>query len=81
MLKRCKYNPLLTPEDVTPSDPRFQVDGIFNCGVAQYREEIILLCRVAESVKQTDENKIEIPVVINENGENVIRTVDRKSVV
>lgn len=75
MLKRCKYNPLLTPEDVTPSDPRFQVDGIFNCGVAQYREEIILLCRVAESVKQTDENKIEIPVVINENGENVIRTV------
>ena len=75
MLKRCEYNPLLTPADVIPSDPRFQVDGIFNCGVAQYRDEIILLCRVAESVKQTDENKIEIPVVVNEDGQDVIKTV------
>lgn len=75
MVKRCEYNPLLTPADVRPSDPRFQVDGIFNCGVAQYQGEIILLCRVAESVKQTDENKIEIPIVVNEDGKDVIKTV------
>ncbi len=74
-IKRCEYNPLLTPADVKPSDPRFQVDGVFNCGVAQYRGEIILLCRVAESVRREDENKIEIPVVINEDGEDKIATV------
>ena len=75
MLKRCGYNPLLMPADVKPSHPRFQVDGIFNCGVARYQGEVILLCRVAESVRQTDENKLEIPVVVNEGGKDVIRTV------
>ena len=81
MLKRCGYNPLLVPADVKPSNPRFQVDGIFNCGVARYRGEVILLCRVAESVRQTDENKLEIPVVVNENGKDVIKTVvyDKKA--
>lgn len=74
-IKRCKYNPLLTPDDVKPSNPRFKVDGVFNCGVAEYQGEIILLCRVAESVRREDENKIEIPVVINENGEDKITTV------
>lgn len=74
-VKRCKYNPLLTPADVKPSDPRFKVDGVFNCGVAEYRGEIILLCRVAESVRQEDENKIEIPIVVNENGQDKITTV------
>lgn len=75
MIKRCEYNPLLTKADVQPSDPRFQVDGIFNCGVAMYQGEVILLCRVAESVRQTDADKIEIPIVVNENGTDVIKTV------
>ena len=54
-INRCTQNPLLTSADVKPSNPRFQVDGVFNCGVARYGEEIILLCRVAESVKQDEE--------------------------
>lgn len=74
-VKRCEQNPLLVPADVKPSSPRFKVDGVFNCGVARYGEEIILLCRVAESVKQEDENKIEIPVVVNEDGKDIITTV------
>lgn len=75
IINRCTQNPLLVPADVVPSNPRFRVDGVFNCGVARYQEEIILLCRVAESVKQEDENKIEIPIVVNENGKDVITTV------
>lgn len=49
-VRRCEKNPLIVPADVTPSRPEFKVDGIFNCGVAKLGEEIILLCRVAESV-------------------------------
>lgn len=74
-INRCEQNPLLTPADVKPSDPRFQVDGVFNCGVARYRDEIILLCRVAESVKQREEGKIEVPIVVNEGGSDKIATV------
>lgn len=74
-VKRCEYNPLLTPADVKPSDPRFKVDGVFNCGVAEYKGEIILLCRVAESVKQEDPDKIEIPIVVSRNGQDKIDTV------
>ena len=74
-INRCTQNPLLTPADVRPSNPRFQVDGVFNCGVARYGDEIILLCRVAESVKQDEEGKIEIPIVVNEEGRDRIATV------
>ena len=74
-INRCVYNPLLTPADVKPSDPRFQVDGVFNCGVARCGKEIILLCRVAESVRQREEGKIEIPIVVNEEGKDRIATV------
>lgn len=72
---RSSYNPLIVPADVIPSLPGFKVDGVFNCGVAVYKGEILLLCRVAESVKQQDENRIEVPVVINKDGEDVISTV------
>lgn len=74
-LERCIYNPLIVPEDVKPSDPRFKVDGVFNCGVASYHGETILLCRVAESVRQQKDHMIEIPVVVNRNGKDEIDTV------
>ncbi len=49
-IERCVYNPLLTPADVKPSRQDFKIDGVFNCGVTEYKGEVILLCRVAESV-------------------------------
>jgi predicted GH43/DUF377 family glycosyl hydrolase len=45
---RCKKNPLIKPGDVKPSASGFRVIGAFNPGAAIYKDEIILLLRVAE---------------------------------
>lgn len=71
-VERCLENPLLVPADVKPSRPDFKVDGIFNCGVAKYKGEIILLCRVAESVICENEDEVKIPVVIKKDGKDVL---------
>lgn len=65
--RRCIQNPLLVPEQVKPSRPEFQVDGIFNCGAVRFGEEILLLCRIAESVKEKNDGCVRIPVVKRTN--------------
>ena len=72
---RCNQNPLITPQDVRPSREDFKVDGIFNCGVTRYKDEIILLCRVAESVKNVPEGSYKIPLVTNKHGKDEIEVV------
>lgn len=72
---RCEQNPLLIPSDVVPSQDNFKVEGVFNCGLAQYKDEIILLCRVAESVHNEDSEQVLIPVVKNVNGRDVAQTL------
>ena len=54
---RCEQNPLITTADVVPSREDFVVKGVFNCGVAKFKNEYILLCRVAEAV-DTDEEDV-----------------------
>ncbi len=63
-IERCPLNPILTCEDVKPSSEEFKVVGIFNCGTATYHGETILLCRVAECVRDTDEKTLGVPVVV-----------------
>lgn len=72
---RSNKNPLIEPKDVKPSRENFKVDGVFNCGVAKFKDEVILLCRVAESVKVDNENEIKIPVVANKNGKDEIEII------
>lgn len=74
-IKRCEKNPLLTPADVVPSREDFKVDGIFNCGVTKYNGEIILLCRVAESVKNENNGEVKIPFVALQDGKDKIEIV------
>lgn len=74
-IKRCAKNPLLQALDVKPSRPDFKVDGIFNCGVTKYKDEIILLCRVAESVLCNNEKEVKIPIVTNKNGKDEIEVI------
>lgn len=74
-VKRCENNPLLVPAQVKPSRPDFQVDGVFNCGVAQYGEETILLCRVAESAVCTSPDEVRVPVVAQRDGKDEIQVV------
>ncbi len=45
---RSPDNPIITPQDVKPSRPDFEVIGAFNAGVARLGDEVILLLRVAE---------------------------------
>lgn len=74
-IERCIQNPLISPKDVTPSHKDFKVDGVFNCGVAEYKDEVILLCRVAESVICNNSEEVKIPVVINKNREDVLEVI------
>ncbi|MDI6447613.1 glycoside hydrolase family 130 protein [Anaerobaca lacustris] len=50
---RASENPIITPKDVAPSLDGFEVVGVFNAGVARYRDEVLLLLRVAERPVQT----------------------------
>lgn len=74
-IDRCIYNPLLTPDMVKPSRDDFKVDGVFNCGVAEYDGEILLLCRVAESVKCENSDEVKIPIVVQKDGEDVLDVI------
>ncbi len=41
-------NPILTPADVPPHREDYEVIGVFNAGVAEVRDEVLLVLRVAE---------------------------------
>jgi len=45
---RWPHNPIIGPKDVKPSRSDFEVIGAFNAGVARFKDEVILLLRVAE---------------------------------
>lgn len=45
---RSPQNPIIKPKDIKPSRSDFEVIGAFNVGVARFKNEVILLLRVAE---------------------------------
>lgn len=71
-------NPLIVPQDVRPSRQDFKVDGVFNCGVTEYQGEVILLCRVAESVKCENKDEVKIPVVVKKDNKDVLEIITYK---
>ena len=78
-MKRHSENPLITPADVVPSSPAMKVECVFNAGVTEYKGEVLLLVRVAESVKCSDAQKIVVPLLEQQGGAWVAttRTFDR----
>lgn len=62
-IERSVNNPLITPKDVKPSFPDWEVLGVFNAGVAEKEGEVILLLRVAECPQQTDPRHVLVPVL------------------
>ena len=72
---RCEANPLLTVNDVKPSREGFVVKGIFNCGAIKYKDEYILLCRVAEAVNTREGDIIEFPVIVENEGKSEFQSV------
>jgi len=59
---RFAENPLVTKAQVPPSRPDFEVVSAFNAGVARYRDEVVLLLRVAER-PQWDATTARVPVL------------------
>ena len=59
---RYEENPLVTPADITPHRKGFEVLGTFNAGIAMYKEETIMLLRVAERPISLNEKTIKSPV-------------------
>jgi len=45
---RSQQNPIIEPKDVKPSRTDFEVIGVFNAGVTRFKDQVVLLLRVAE---------------------------------
>lgn len=71
MIIRCAQNPLLLPSDVKPSREDFVVEGVFNCAATYYKDEVLLICRVAESVRSDDPDCLSMPVIRDVDGKGV----------
>lgn len=59
---RHPNNPLLGPNDVSPSSPDLEVVGVFNAGVTMVGDETVLLLRVAEAPRGIPDDEIAAPV-------------------
>jgi len=70
---RAPGNPLLTPEDVAPSRPDFEVIGVFNPAVLVDGGETSLLLRVAERPRDTPPEEVAAPVYDLAAGRIVVR--------
>ena len=49
IISRYPNNPIISPKNVKPSADGLKVLGAFNPGATMYKDEIILLLRVAET--------------------------------
>ena len=45
---RSPHNPIIEPNDLTPSRDDFEIIGVLNAGVTRFENEVVLLVRVAE---------------------------------
>lgn len=75
-IRRCKENPIITIDDVTPTHENLHVVGIFNCGGVHFKGKTHLICRTAEMFKAPSEGTIAVPI-INQEGELSSLTFDR----
>lgn len=72
-LGRAPGNPLLTPADVAPSRPDFEVIGVFNPAVLVDDGETALLLRVAERPRDIPPEEVAAPVYDSAAGRIVVR--------
>lgn len=74
---RYKENPMITPVDVKPYHEGFEVIGAFNAGVAKYKDEVLLLLRVAERPISENPDIIKVPIYNTENKEMIIKEFNK----
>lgn len=68
ILERFPNNPLISPEDVVPSYPDWEVTGAYNCGAFCYEDRIGLLVRITERPINKDPQIVVAPVLEFPNG-------------
>jgi beta-1,2-mannobiose phosphorylase / 1,2-beta-oligomannan phosphorylase len=61
MLQRLRTTCLLRPQDVPASQDDMQVIGVFNPGVTEFNDQVLLLIRIAESPRQQREGMVGLP--------------------
>ncbi len=76
MFVRHPDNPLITPQNVKPSRPDFEVIGTFNAGAALCDDEVILLVRVAERPLHAP-NGIVLSPHLSPDGDLVVQEIRR----
>ena len=74
---REKSNPIIRIGDLKPSRPDFEIIGVFNAGVAEFREKTILLVRVAEKPISESNTTVSVPIYNPERGEIEILRLQR----
>ncbi|MCC6801250.1 MAG: glycoside hydrolase family 130 protein [Anaerolineae bacterium] len=76
MFLRHPNNPLISPHDVKPSRPDFEIIGTFNAGVTTFNGQTLLLMRVAERPINHSDGTIFCPH-LDENGVLTITAIQR----
>ena len=69
LVERYKSNPIITPADVPPSRDDYEVVGAFNPAATIFKDEILLLLRVAERPKDKADDEQVAPILNPETGE------------
>lgn len=66
---RFPENPIVTQSDVKPSIEGWDVMSVFNAGVIECGDEVVMLMRVAERPVSSDPNIVLVPVMEFKNGD------------
>ena len=53
---------LITPQQLKPSHPDFEILGVFNPAVIKHQHQTIMIVRVAESLKNGDASHVFVPI-------------------
>ena len=78
-VSRAPENPLIKPCDIEPSRSDFEVIGVFNAGVARYKEQIILLLRVAERPVNANPDMVQTAVFNTNQNQIVIKNFKKNN--
>lgn len=68
-VERLAENPIITPKDVPPSRPDYEVVGAFNPGAVLCDGQVLLLLRVAERPRDKKPDEQVAPILNPETGE------------
>ena len=75
VMERFGLHPIITPDQIAPSNSAYRVRGAFNPGAAVVGDEIVLLLRVAEDVP-TGEGRVAVPTIHHEGDVAVTHVID-----